>query len=253
MRKLLGLLLPLVLVVPVCSQLQPKPAPSSTPQPNQQPPKETRAKAYVESISEARSIEKTRKSVLKIRNSLRFQTTFDALKSQNSYKGFEWQGFYEFRNPGDKTIVITDFRVNGIPPTAFEGKQLSVTTRAKPDRVTVFGNLDAINSSEELGADPAPAKLPINIPPHATQYLKIHLVLDVSSSDKVLEFPDEDEANKWLSAAIGFQRDTDGHFRCAFTGFPIEVSTADHQVLKYEPFTALIVPGCQMLIPPRPR
>lgn len=256
MRKPLGLPFILALAVPVCSLTQPIPNPPATAQATQPATKEpealTRAKAHVESMSEAQSIEKTRQSVLKIRNSIRFQTTFDAIKSETSYKQFEWPGFYEFRNPGDKAIVISDVRVK-TQPNLFEEKLVRVMTRSKPERVEAFGNLDDKNVTEELGPDPAPIQFPISIPPHATQYLKIHLVLEVTAPSETLEFQDEREANKWLSAAIGLQQDPDGHFRCAFTGFPIEVTTADQKTLKYEPFTALLVPGCQLRFPPRPQ
>ena len=241
-------LLSFVLQQPALSQAQLKTAQPST-QANQsatiEPEALTRDEVYVENVSEAQSIEKTNKSVLKIRNFIRSQSTFEALMSNNSYKSIYWEGFYEFRNPGDKTIVITDFRVNGIPPRAFEGKPLSVMTRSSPNSVTVFGNLDRINT----GKDPRPTKLPIDVPPHTTRYLKIHLILDVSSGDETLKFQDESEAYKWFSAAIGLQQSADGHFWCAFTGFPIEVSTADHETLKYEPLTVLLVPGCQMHFP----
>jgi hypothetical protein len=253
MRKLIGLLA-LALVAPVC---QPTPAPSATLQASQPATKEpeslTRAKAYIENTSEAQSIEKTKQSVLKIRNCLQFQTTLDAIKSEASYKQFEWPGFYEFRNPSDKAIVLTDFRIT-TKPNLFEEKQVRVMTRSKPDRIEAFGNLDDMNAPQESGtAKSVPIHFPIAIPPHGTRYLKIHVVLDVSAPDKTLEFQDETEANKWVSAAIGLQQNPNGHFRCAATGFPIEVSTADHKTLKYEPFTALIVPGCEMVIPPRPQ
>jgi hypothetical protein len=60
-----------------------------------------------------------------------------------------------------------------------------------------------MNAQSEL-ATVKPVQFPIRIPPHTTQYLKIHLVLDLSASDKALEFDNESAANKWLSAALGF-------------------------------------------------
>jgi hypothetical protein len=113
MRKLIGLLA-LALVAPVWSQLAPAPSPTSqASQPaNKEPEALTRAKAYIENTSEAQSIEKTKQSVLKIRNCLQFQTTLDAIKSEASYKQFEWPGFYEFRNPSDKAIHRDNQRIN---------------------------------------------------------------------------------------------------------------------------------------------
>jgi hypothetical protein len=206
-------------------------------------------RAYIEAMSESQSIEKTRQSVLKIRNAVMFQSSFVALPSHNTYNAFAWPGFYEFRNPGDKAIVIADFRV-AWPPALSQGKQLSLTTR-KADSVMVFDDQNAIIKTQSGGADPAPKKLPIDIPPHATRYLKIPLIFDLASVDKTWALHDENEAYQWLSAAIGSPRNAQG--QCAPTGnIPIEVSTADGQVLKYEPFTALLVPGCKMLMPSPP-
>jgi hypothetical protein len=208
-------------------------------------------RAYIEARSESQSIEKTQQSALKIRNALLFQSTFVALRSQNTYNAFAWPGFYEFRNPGDKVIVVTDFRVLW-PPVESQGKQLSLKTRSKPDSVIVFDDQNAIIKTQSGGADPAPQKFPIDIPPHATRYLKIPFTFDLASSDKTLALQDENEAYKWLSEAIGSPRNAQG--QCAATGnIPIEVSTSDGQVLKYVPFTALLVPGCKMLMPSLPK
>jgi hypothetical protein len=258
MRKLHGfvsLLFPVLFVGLMWTQEQPKPVPSPlpTPQTSQPAPDALAAIAQIEKLSEAQSIEKTKQSALKIRNALGFQTPFDAIKSDTSYKQFEWPGFYEFRNPSDKPIVITDFRVTtGL--NLFEEKLVRVTTRSKPDRIEAFGSLDGINTAQDLTTvKTAIVKLPITIPQHTVQFLKIHLVFDVTAPHQTLEFQNENEANKWFSAAIGLRQDEDGHFRCGFAGFPIEVSTADNKTLQYEPFTTLIVPGCRMRIPRRPQ
>jgi len=246
MSKVLGLFLVFIATAPVWSQPLAPPPESAT----KKPQALSRAEEYVETTSESQSIEKSKQSALKIRNCLQFQTTFHAIQSEMSYKHFEWPGFYEFRNPGDKAIVITDFRV--MPkPALYEEKLVKVS--ATTGRVEAFSKLDDMNApSEPATAKPALVRFPIRIAPHTTQYLKIHLVLDLSASDKALEFDNESEANKWLSAALGFQQNSNGRFSCAITGFPIEVATADHKVLKYEPFTALLVPGCQLMFPPRP-
>ena len=254
MKKLIAQILwPLVLVSATWSQNEPRPAASPAPPVNQLPPDALAAMAHIEKVSEAQSVEKTKQSALKIRNALGFQTTFDAIKSDTSYKQFEWPGFYEFRNPSDKPIVITDFRITtGL--NLFEEKLVRVTTPSKPERIEAFGSLDGINTAQDLTmVKTSTVKLPITIPQHTVQFLKIHLVFDVTAPHQTLEFQNESEANKWFSAAIGLRQDEDGHFRCAFAGFPIEVSTADNKTLKYEPFTALIVPGCRMRVPRRPQ
>jgi hypothetical protein len=76
-------------------------------------------------------------------------------------------------------------------------------------------------------------------------------VYDLFLEDKQLKLDKEDDAYYWLSQAIGLHNSA-GHFQCTFTEVPIEVSTAGDQVLRYEPFTALMVPGCQMNVPPLP-
>jgi hypothetical protein len=243
MSKVFGLFLASVAVATAWSQ--PLAPPPERPAADSQ--ELSRAQAYIESTSEAQSIEKNNQSALKIRNCLQLQTTFHAIQSEMSYKRFEWPGFYEFRNPSDKAIVITDFRVKA-KPNLYEQKLLKVT--AKTSRVEAFSNLDDMNESiETASVKHTPVRFPIKIAPHTTQFLKVHLVLEVSASDKVLEFDNENEANKWLSAGLGFEQNSNGQFWCAITGFPIEVATADHKILQYEPFTALLVPGCQLILP----
>jgi hypothetical protein len=243
--KVFGLFLSLIVVATASSQ--PLAPPPERPAADSQAL--SRAQAYIETTSEAQSIERTKQSVLKIRNVLFFQTTFDAIKSEMAYKHFEWPGFYEFRNPGNDAIIITDFRVRP-KPNLYQNRLVKVT--ATTTRVEAFSNLNDMNAQSEL-ANVKPVQFPIRIPPHTTQYLKIHLVLDLSASDKALEFDNESEANKWLSAALGFQQTPNGCFSCAFTGFPIEVATTNRKLLEYEPFTALIVPGCQLVLPARPQ
>ena len=230
-------------------------------QKTQEPDPLTSAKAEIEEIQESHSIEKTGRSVLKVRNCLPFQVPFDAPQSHDSFKQFHWPVFYEFRNPGDKDIVITDFRILW-PGTSFQGKQLRLVDRSNPERVTVFDDLDrrygsegpslrtvyqAINKeTDERGLK----KFPIRIPPHMARYVKLHFTFDLVSADKPLDFRDENEAYRWLMGAIGLRLDR-GDFWCDFREVPIEVSTADRKILNYEPYTALLVPGCQLETPAR--
>ena len=213
--------------------------------------KETVSKAEeaVENDSEIHSIEKNHQSVLKVRNALLYQATFEANKSGDYYQ-IEWPGFYEFRNPGDAAIVITDFRVAWLPES-LAGKQLKLTHRSQPDKIAIFDDLAAVQKSQKEESDPSPVKFPITIPPRSSRFVKLHLAYDLFLEDKPLKLDKEDDAYYWLAQAIGLHNSA-GHFQCTFTEVPIEVSTAGDQVLRYEPFTALIVPGCQMNLPPLP-
>jgi len=203
----------------------------------------------IEKDSETHSIEKNGQSVLKVRNALPYQSTFEANKYGNFYQ-VEWSGVYEFRNPGDAAIVITDFRVAWLPQP-FSGKPIQLTTRSRPDKIAVFNNPEAVQKSQQQKANPSAVNFPITIPPRSTRFVKLPLVFDLSLGGTPMKLDKEEDAYYWLSVAIGLPSSATG-FRCMSTEVPIEVSITGQQLLHYEPVTMLLVPGCQMNLPVLP-
>lgn len=201
-------------------------------------------------IAEDQSIEITKQSVMKVRNCVVFQPPFGALKTNGSYKTFQWPGIFEFRNPGDKAIVITGFRIPW-PAASYGGQEISIVMPEKTNNVKVFAKFDVLSKSVIGGPEPASINFPVTIPPHATRYAKIDLRFALLSGGKTLEFQNENEGYQSLSSALGFKQSSDGKFRCGTGDVPVEISTADQHVLKYEPLAALLVPGCTLVLPPR--
>jgi len=201
-------------------------------------------------VAEDQSIEITKQSVMKLRNCVIFQPPFEALKTNGSYKTFQWPGIFEFRNPGDKAIVITGFQVLW-PAASYGGQEIGIGMPKKANNLKVFTKFDVLSKSVIGGPEPAPINFPVTIPPHATLYAKINLRFALLLGGKTLEFQNENEGYESLSSALKFKQGSDGTFRCGTGIVPVEISTADQHVLKYEPLAALLVPGCTVVVPPR--
>jgi hypothetical protein len=186
---------------------------------------------------------------LDVANATMFQKAFLAVKLDGAYQAFEWQGFYELNNSGDQPVSITDVQT-AWAPASVAGKQVSLVLRSKPSKAVVYHDKDAIVAALRQGQQPPPQKFPVSIPSHTTSYLEIPFLFELSDGQKSMRFEKENEANKWLSGALGWQPDQDGKFRCQSEDVPIEISTAEGHTLKYRPHTVLLVPGCLLIKPP---
>lgn len=191
----------------------------------------------------------TNTPALDIKNVAMFQETFAAVKSHGAFDSFEWPGFYQISNSGEQPITITGINVLWAP-ASFEGKQLNLISRSKPEKAVVFNDQNAVIESLRKNKRPSPAKFPISIPPHSTRYFEISFMMDLSDGQNTLRFQNESDAYPWLSRALGWKPGSDGKFRCLAEDVPVEVTTADGQPLKYSPRTVLLVPGCLLTAPP---
>jgi tetratricopeptide (TPR) repeat protein len=200
----------------------------------------------------AASRENDAREAFAVKNLLPFQRTFAALKSAGAYKGFAWPGVYEISNPTDRQVTIVDFRVLW-PPASFEGKELRLAARSKPDRISVFDDLDALIKAQEEESDRNATKFPIQIPPHTRRYVIVHFVFDLLSKEgRPFEFQDQEKAYHLLSASLGWKPNSDGKFDCLNEDITVEITTPGREQLKFASLTGLLMPGCQLYLPSTP-